>query len=88
MNKAKVEGSICQTYISKKTSNFCSYYFSYYFESYVQSKRTRVGRNDDSGESLLLLTLSIFKQLSCAAGRCKGRWLTGSEWTSVYLHIR
>ena len=37
-NKAQVEGSICDAYISKETSNFCSYYF----EIYVQSRRTGV----------------------------------------------
>ena len=46
-NKVKVEESICQAYISKKTSNFCSHYF----EPHVQSRRTRVGQNDDGGES-------------------------------------
>ena len=37
--KAQVERSICQAYISKEISNFCSYYF----ESHVQSRKTRVG---------------------------------------------
>ena len=46
-NRVKVERSICQAYISKETSYFCSYYF----ESHVQSRRTRVGRNDDGGEA-------------------------------------
>ena len=45
-NRAKVEGSICQAYISKETSNFCSYYF----ELHVQSRRTRVGQNDNGGQ--------------------------------------
>ena len=82
-NKAKVEGLICQAYISKETSNFCSYYF----ELYLQSTRTRVSRNDDGGESSIEPTLSIFNQPGCAARRCKDRWLTGSEWKSAYLHI-
>ena len=63
-NRAKAEGLICQACILKETSNF----YSYYFEPHVQSKRTRVGWNDDSGESSIKLTLSVFNQLGCAAG--------------------
>ena len=74
-NGAKVEGSICQAYISKETSNFCFYYF----EPYIQSRRTRVTRNDDGGESSIEPTLSVFNQPGCAARRCKDQWLTGSE---------
>ena len=53
-NRAKVEGLICQTYISKQTSNFCSYYF----ELHVQSKRARVGQTDDGGKNSIEPTLS------------------------------
>ena len=55
-NKAQVEGSICEAYILKEISNFCSYYF----ETYVQSKRTRVGQNDDEDESSIQVTLLVF----------------------------
>ena len=63
-NRAKVDRSISQAYISNDTSNFCSYYF----ELHVQSKRTRIGQNDDDGESLIKPTLSILNQPGCAAG--------------------
>ena len=55
-NKAKVKGWICQAYVSKETSNF----YSYYFESHVQFRRTKVGRNDDGGESSIKATLLVF----------------------------
>ena len=82
-NRVKVKGSICQAYISKEISNFCSYYF----ESCVQSRRTRVTWNDDGGESLSKPTLSVFNQPGHAARRCKDRWLTGNEWKSTHLRI-
>ena len=63
-NRAKVERLICQTYISKEISNFCSYYF----ELHVQSRRTRVGRNDDGGKSSIEPILSVFNKPGHAAG--------------------
>ena len=63
-NRAKVEGLIYQVYILKETSNFCSYYF----EPHVQSRRTRVGRNDDGGESSIEPTLLVFNQSGRAIG--------------------
>ena len=63
-NRAKVEGSICQEYILKETSNFCCYYF----ELHIQFRRIRVGQSDDGGESSIELTLSVFNQPGHAAG--------------------
>ena len=63
-NRAKVEGSIGQAYISKETSNFCLYYF----QPHVQFRRTRVSQNDDGGESSIEPTLSIFNQPGHAIG--------------------
>ena len=74
-NRAQVEGSIYHAYISKKTSNFCFYYF----EPYMQIQRTRVGRNDNIGESSIEPTLFIFNHPGCDARKCKDRWLTGNE---------
>ena len=63
MNRAKVVISTFQAYYSKETSNFCSYYF----EPHVQSRRTRVGRNANGGESSVEPTLSIFNKLGYTA---------------------
>ena len=59
-NRVKVEGSICQAYILKEISNFCSYYFG----PHVESRKTRIGQNDNGGESSIELTLSVFNQPS------------------------
>ncbi|PKI70092.1 hypothetical protein CRG98_009555 [Punica granatum] len=45
--KAYVEGPICEAYLSRETTNFCSYYF----EEDVHTQRKRVHRNDDGGAS-------------------------------------
>ena len=82
-NRSKVEGSICQTYISKETSNFCSYYF----EPHVQSRGTQVGQNDDNGENSIKPTLLVFNPPGYAAGQCKDRGLTRSESKTTHLHI-
>ena len=66
-NRAQVKGSICKAYISKETSNF---YF-YYFEPHVQSRRTKVGQNDDGVEISIQLILSVFNQPDCASGKPK-----------------
>ncbi|KAL1321193.1 hypothetical protein AAHE18_14G110700 [Arachis hypogaea] len=57
-NRARVEGSICQAYLARETSSYCSYYF----ESHIMSKRTRLNQNDDGGVSSSEPTLSIFDQ--------------------------
>ncbi|XP_027368317.1 uncharacterized protein LOC113874279 [Abrus precatorius] len=82
-NRAQVEGSICQAYISRETSNFCTYYF----EPHVQSRRTRVGRNDDRGESSNEPSLSIFNQPGRVSGKCEERWILGDESEAAHLHI-
>ena len=64
-----------------------SNFSSYYFDPHVQSKRTRVGGNDNGGESSIEPTLSVFNQLGHATGRWKDKWLMGSEWNYAHLHI-
>ncbi|PIM99448.1 hypothetical protein CDL12_28057 [Handroanthus impetiginosus] len=54
-----VEGSICEAFLCREISNFCSYYF----EFHVHTLRTRVARNDDgSPDNSIPPTLSIFNQ--------------------------
>ena len=69
-NRAQVEGSIFKAYISKETSKF----YSYYFEPHVQSRRTKVGRNEDGGKSSIQPTLSVFDQPHHASGKPKDQW--------------
>lgn len=56
-NKAHVEGSICEAYIIREVSTFCSFYF----EPSVETKLSRVPRNDDGGVMDLNGCLSIFR---------------------------
>jgi hypothetical protein len=55
-NKAKVEDSICKTYLIDEITNFASYYFG----DDVQTIWNRVPRNDDGGLKSLDGQLSIF----------------------------
>jgi len=63
-NKARVEGSICETYIIEETTTF----YSYYFETHIHSRRTRVQRNDDGCEAD---NISIFNHYDFGSGECK-----------------
>nr|XP_029151021.1 uncharacterized protein LOC114923968 [Arachis hypogaea] len=82
-NRARVEGSICQAYLARETSSYCSYYF----EPHVMSKRTRPNRNDDGGVSSSEPTLSIFDQPGVPGGANKDKWLTSMEMKAAHLHI-
>ena len=55
-NKAKVEGSICDTYLTDEITNFASYYFG----DDVQTIWNRVPMNNDGGLKSLDRQLSIF----------------------------
>ena len=82
-NRAQVKGLICEAYISNETSNF----YSSYFEPHVQSKKTRVSRNDDGGESSIQPTLSIFNQPGQASSKPKDHWLLEKEKYAAHLHV-
>ena len=82
-NHARVEGSICEAYLSKETSFFCSYYF----EAHVHTKRTNIGRNDDGGESSCPPTLSVFNRPGRGFGRTKDHYIVGKEWDAAHLHV-
>lgn len=81
-NKARVEGSICASYLHRETIHFCSHYFKHM----VLSPTTR--RNETENESGRLPgTLSIF----CLPGRHSGKelthYLTEAEWNSAHVHV-
>lgn len=82
-NKAHPEGSICESYILQETSTFTSYYF----ESHVQSRRTRVPRNDEGSEDQLVQPISIFNQHGRAAGPQKRKFIVGKEKDAAHLHV-
>ena len=81
--KAKVEGSICEAYLCRETSHFCSYYFA----KDVPSIRNRVNRHDDGGARPGLPTLSVFDHPGRAAGKPTVRWLTDDEMKAARLCV-
>jgi hypothetical protein len=83
-NKAKVEGSICNAYLVREASIFCSHYF----EPHVYTRSRKVPRNDDVGiieedEE----NLSIFKHPGRLYGRCNSRRLTANEYLAAHSYI-
>ena len=76
-NKARVEGSIREPFLTQKIA----YFSSHYFGPQVKSKRTRVCRNDygvvnDDREP----SLSVFNLPGRTSGTCKDRWLMTKSW--------
>lgn len=83
-NPACVEGSICEAYIIEEIASFCALYF----EEDVETKFTRVPRNDDGGEVDLMGRLSIFKHLGRPLGPKKNtRYLTTNEYLAAELYV-
>lgn len=82
-NKARVEGSIVESYIMEEISNFCHHYFS----PSVQTRFNRVGRNDDGGWSGSGEKLSIFAYPAREFGSETNRVLTDSELKQVEIYI-
>lgn len=68
---ARVEGSICEAYLARETTHFCSFYFAHH----IPSMRNRVPRNDDGGPSTNPPSLSIFDLSGRAAGKPAADWL-------------
>ena len=74
-NKARVEGSICEAYILEEISN----YVSKYIDPKLQTRRTKVPRNDDGGHGMVDECLSIFKYPCRPIGKGQNRFLTNVE---------
>ena len=81
-NKGRVEGSICETYLIEETSTFGSYYFA----PNVPSRRTRVPRNDNGGDSSHP-QIFVFNYLGRAAGAMKIRWMDANEFEATKLYV-
>ena len=83
-NKSRVEGSICEAYLAQETVHFCSYYF----EPDVQSRRTRVGRNEYLGDDEMIEQCgSIFNLSGRPSGACKRRYLNDDEYKAARLYV-
>ena len=81
-NKARVEGSICSSYLHRETTYFCSYYFNRSLLS-PRNRRNEVVADCERHP----LALSVF----CLPGRHGGgessRWLTDEEFNSAHVHV-
>ncbi|XP_017976431.1 PREDICTED: uncharacterized protein LOC108661945 [Theobroma cacao] len=83
-NRASVEGSICEAYIIKEKSSFCSLYF----EPVVRTRLNKVPHNDDEGEVDSLGHLSIFTHLGRAFGPLdKSQFLDEDEFYAAELYV-
>lgn len=82
-NKACVEESIREAYISKEATLFDSHYF----KTPVHSRRTRVSGDDGGGESLYQPTLSIFNYPGRLSGKSKTRFLSDREKTAITKYV-
>ncbi|XP_021297997.1 uncharacterized protein LOC110426972 [Herrania umbratica] len=83
-NRAFIEGSICEAYMIKEISSFCSWYF----EPTVQTRLNQVPRNDDGGNVDSLGHLSSFTLLRRAFGPLdKSRFLDDDEFYVAELYV-
>lgn len=79
-----MEGSICEAYITEEISTFCTHYF----EADVPSRRTRVARNDDGGDTHTEpTTYSIFNHPGRPSGEYRDRMLTDRELDRATLYV-
>ena len=84
--KARVEGSICKSYIEEEAS----FFFSHYFKDHVNLSFVSVPRNDDQAveqDSSSESVLSIFKQHGRHAGKCEEVWLDDKEYHVAHTYI-
>ena len=66
-NKARVEASICNAYLTEEISNFCSHYF----EGHVNTRVNSLGLNNEAdGEPMVFNLPEIF---SCNDGYCTSK---------------
>ena len=82
-NKAKVEGFISEAYIVEEIFNFCSFYF----EPHIQTRWTKVPRNDDGGYVDIQDRLSIFTFLDRPLGRSWKQYLSDEEIRAAELYV-
>jgi len=81
-NKARVEGSICASYLHKETIYFCSHYFKNFMLS-PRNRRNEIPIQSERCRS----SLSIFNVPGCNAGKKSIHWLTHKEWNSAHVHV-
>ena len=82
--KARVEGSICKSYIEEEAS----FFFSHYFSDHVNISFESVPRNDEGDEQESSQTvLSIFRQHGRPSGKCVDVWLNDKDVHVAHTYI-
>ena len=83
--KARVEGSICKSYIEEEAS----FFFSHYFNDHVNLSFQSVARNDEAVEqdSSSEAMLSIFKEHGQHAGKYVEVWLDDRDYHVAHTYI-
>ena len=83
-NKAAVEASICNAYLTEESSHFCTHYF----ESHVRCRGRDVPRNDDGGGSTHSTDmLQIFTFDTRCVGKGRARFLSEVEYRAAHTYI-
>ncbi|GAU50134.1 hypothetical protein TSUD_408660 [Trifolium subterraneum] len=77
-NKARVEGSICASYLHRETSNFCSHYFNHLMLTPTSTRNEVI---DECQRSTWIL--SVFRP-SGAQGEY---WMNDAEMQSATIHV-
>ena len=81
--KARVEGSICKSYLEEEAS----FFFSHYFKDNVNLSFLSVPRNDEVVEPHCSKKLSIFRQYGRPAGKCSELWLDDKDFHVAHTYI-
>ncbi|XP_014493193.1 uncharacterized protein LOC106755535 [Vigna radiata var. radiata] len=79
-NKARVEGSICASYLHKETTHFCSHHFKNFM---LTQQRNR----NEVDIEIERTTLSVFDQAGRHSGRESTHWLSDEELRSAHVHV-
>ncbi|XP_060213694.1 uncharacterized protein LOC132640899 [Lycium barbarum] len=84
MQRHRVEGSICEAYLAKEISHFCSYYFG----DDVPCLRNRPNRHYDGGvNDAFAKPISIFNRPGTGSKKRKKRELNDLEFKSALTHV-
>ena len=81
-NKARVENSICVSYLHRETTHFCSHYFNLMMLT-PTNKRNEI--HPESGKHQA--NLSVFNFHGRHFGKENEYWLTNQELRSAHIHV-
>ena len=81
-NKARVEGSICASYMHCETIYFCSHYFNNFMLS-PHNVRNQIAIEAERRPPML----SVFEQQGRPSGKELIHWLTDDEKDSIHVHV-